>query len=250
VLTLQEGSLASPEGWATLTLNVNSSATAPPARTSPAFYVSCASVGRVNVTVRDGTGRYASAYHTLEVQSALLLRQAVPDYPFSTVFTMEHPRYVLKAGVMELRATLSPSSATTVSVAMDASTVPAGANASHCALSLSATTAQYSTAKALSVALTAQQPSGSLYLYCPEGTSQGRVLLDVAREGCVESSCPSDRVNITVLPALGCGNGTRDSDEQCDDANLLNGDGCSADCQARPPCMPSVACSELPRGAG
>ncbi len=35
--------------------------------------------------------------------------------------------------------------------------------------------------------------------------------------------------------ALACGNGTREAGEQCDDGNILNGDGCSAGCRIEYP---------------
>src|SRR5690606_29193379 len=33
-----------------------------------------------------------------------------------------------------------------------------------------------------------------------------------------------------------CGDGTRDSDEECDDGNALSGDGCDARCKMEPYC--------------
>ena len=38
----------------------------------------------------------------------------------------------------------------------------------------------------------------------------------------------SDEVVVSVLPS--CGNGAREADEECDDGNLVNGDGCDANC--------------------
>merc|ERR1719247_902416 len=35
---------------------------------------------------------------------------------------------------------------------------------------------------------------------------------------------------MVLIPSTGCGNGTRDAGEQCDDGNNFAGDGCSASC--------------------
>jgi cysteine-rich repeat protein len=50
---------------------------------------------------------------------------------------------------------------------------------------------------------------------------------------CASVDTLSPFVAAVYLPAL-CGNGLVDSGEQCDDDNLVNGDGCSATCQVEP----------------
>ncbi len=46
-----------------------------------------------------------------------------------------------------------------------------------------------------------------------------------------------------------CGDGFKDLDEQCDDGNIMDGDGCSSDCQLQdlpPPPPPTVAPASPP----
>ena len=50
-------------------------------------------------------------------------------------------------------------------------------------------------------------------------------------------------LQLAVLPMQAqnvCGNGTRESGEDCDDGNLYNADGCSASCTFRQPRSPQV----------
>jgi cysteine-rich repeat protein len=56
---------------------------------------------------------------------------------------------------------------------------------------------------------------------------------------------------VTVLAVDSCGNGTAGTDEQCDDGNLVGGDGCSATCRLELcGALPSAGCrGTLPLGA-
>src|SRR6185369_7498069 len=45
----------------------------------------------------------------------------------------------------------------------------------------------------------------------------------------------------TVMLPYGCGDGVRDADEDCDDGNLLPGDGCNGLCRLEP----NAVCPEL-----
>jgi cysteine-rich repeat protein len=54
-------------------------------------------------------------------------------------------------------------------------------------------------------------------------------------------TCSANCTNITLGPAL-CGNCILDPGEECDDGNLLTGDGCSSTCQLEPcVCLPTWA---------
>ena len=53
-----------------------------------------------------------------------------------------------------------------------------------------------------------------------------------AQMDCTSYSVLADRSGYgSTNELVGCGNGTLDSYEDCDDGNLENGDGCSSECQ-------------------
>jgi cysteine-rich repeat protein len=68
---------------------------------------------------------------------------------------------------------------------------------------------------------------------CPAGTTDR--LACSARQGILATGLPYDSLTGTgfsyICTTASCGNGVTEPGEQCDDANLVNGDGCSATCQ-------------------
>lgn len=90
-------------------------------------------------------------------------------------------------------------------------------------------------ATAYQLGCTQREEPGGLDLEFPVGQNQWFYLfVEGHRQGSVDYAGPFT-LDVTVTPSA-CGNGALDGNEQCDDGNMVDGDGCSATCQleARP----------------
>jgi len=190
-------------------------------RVSSPFYVRCDFAGHFSISAKDVSGRYAPTVWAGSSSATLRLWQAMQKFPFRTVFHLDSPKFIQRGVTIELRPTLLPIALATLKVAIS--------NGPGCALSQAATTAAASTATTTSIRVSAQpgNSTGRVYLQCSVGTLSTQVTVLATEEG---SSGMADEVTIRILPASGCGNGTRDNNEACDDANTIDGDGCSEAC--------------------
>jgi cysteine-rich repeat protein len=75
-------------------------------------------------------------------------------------------------------------------------------------------------------------------------------LLEVGEPCAGDTDCASNRCNLTAMPPVcappvGCGNGTLEAGEACDDGNNMNGDGCTAACDIEDgnPCTANAECA-------
>jgi cysteine-rich repeat protein len=75
-------------------------------------------------------------------------------------------------------------------------------------------------------------------------------LLEVGEPCTGDTDCATNRCNMAAMPAVcappvGCGNGTLEAGEACDDGNNMNGDGCTSACEIEDgnPCTANAECS-------
>jgi len=158
--------------------------------------------------------------------------QALPDTPFVKNYKLVTPKYVQIGTQVPIRATVSeaPLNVTYVDVSIYGH--------SGCFLGdldesdqVEETTA---TTMSVETGIVLGEPK---YLSC---ASLGSVGLSVAHSsansynGALTTGSSYvvelDGMLINVIGLTGCGNGTKDSDEACDDLNILDGDGCSSTC--------------------
>jgi cysteine-rich repeat protein len=70
---------------------------------------------------------------------------------------------------------------------------------------------------------------------CTAGTCGGAPVTCDDQNACTTDSCSPGTgacVNVPIVGCQSCGNGVREGTEECDDHNLVNGDGCNSSCTA------------------
>jgi len=216
-----------------LSVTLSSSATQPSSRATQLVYSRCTVGGSIAIVASDPTLQYEVATYDLTSLSALDLYQAIPKYPFTTLFLEQDPALLQKGFVMELRLGVSNVPQQVVGGLVSIQLPSAQAGGTSCAISDSKSTAAAATTLSISYSMSTAgvtTPS-SFYIYCSTGVSANSVTIHANQTTAGATQYSADTATVNLLPPTGCGNGTIDSDEACDDGNVVFGDGCSSTCQ-------------------